>query len=113
MAIACIIDVSRLFVYSSRFTAEFTQETVALLVTAIIAGFSGAFIGKKLLKKVTLHFEQTLVAIMFFGVAIGLAVSFSVNQNPKARKPLTISFAFLYIWVILTYFQTTVYQNQG
>lgn len=73
VAIACIIDVSRLFVYSSRFSTDFTQESVALLVTALIAGFSGAFLGNKLLKKVTLHMVQLTVAIMLFAVALGLA----------------------------------------
>lgn len=74
VAIACIIDVSRIFVYSSRFTAEFTQESVVLLIIAILAGFSGAFIGNKLLKKVTLYSVQTLVAVMLFGIAFGLAL---------------------------------------
>ncbi len=36
-----------------------------------------------------------------------------VNQNTNPRKPLTNSFAFLYIWIIVICFRRTVYQNQG
>ena len=51
VTIATIIDLSRLFIYSSRFKMEFTGDNLSILLTALIAAFLGAFIGSRLIKK--------------------------------------------------------------
>ena len=70
--IAAIIDVSRLFIYSSRFSLEFKGNNLAILITAIIAAFSGAYIGARLIKKVTLQGIHLLVGILLVVIALGI-----------------------------------------
>jgi uncharacterized membrane protein YfcA len=43
-----------------------------LVSCATLAGIAGAFIGNKLLKKVTLHFIQITVAIMLILISLAL-----------------------------------------
>jgi len=72
VVIASIIDVSRIFVYSSRFSLEFTAQNTPLLLTAVLAAFLGAYAGSKLMKKVTLNVVQKLVSILLFIIALML-----------------------------------------
>jgi len=43
-----------------------------LLISATLAAISGAYLGSKLLKKITLRFIQVLVAIMLILISIAL-----------------------------------------
>lgn len=72
VVIACLIDTSRLFIYSSRFSMPMTGENIALLSIATISAFAGAYLGNKLLKKVTMKSVRVLVSIMLFLIALGL-----------------------------------------
>jgi uncharacterized protein len=72
VVIACLVDFTRLSVYASRFKDANLQENLLLIFSATIAAIAGAFIGNKLLKKITFRFIQVLVAIMLFLIAIGL-----------------------------------------
>ncbi|QHL87088.1 TSUP family transporter [Nibribacter ruber] len=74
VVIACLIDVSRLAVYSQNILAVQEQLDVALLVAVTLSAFMGAFLGSRLLKKVTIHFLQTLVGILLLLVALGLGL---------------------------------------
>lgn len=73
VVIACVVDISRIFVYSSRFAIEFTEDNTLLLLIAIIAAFFGVFVGNKLIKKVTFRTVQLLVSVMLFGIALALS----------------------------------------
>jgi len=72
VAIACFIDISRLSVYASRFIQSGLSEEIPLLVSATLAAMTGAFIGRRLLKKVTLRSVQLLVAVMLIIISIAL-----------------------------------------
>jgi uncharacterized membrane protein YfcA len=48
------------------------HDNLLLVTSATIAGAAGAFIGNKLLKKVTVKFIQTLVAILLIIVSLAL-----------------------------------------
>ncbi|MFN2313023.1 MAG: sulfite exporter TauE/SafE family protein [Bacteroidales bacterium] len=72
VVIASLVDFTRLSVYASRFKGANLYEHWILILSAISAAILGAFIGNKLLKKVTLRFVQVLVAIMLFLIAIVL-----------------------------------------
>jgi hypothetical protein len=72
VVIASLVDFTRLSVYSSRFKEANLHEHWVLILSAISAAILGAFIGNKLLKKVTLRFVQVLVAILLFLIAIVL-----------------------------------------
>jgi len=68
--IACMVDITRLSVYASRFTASNLNENLALLISATFSAILGAFIGSKLLKKVTLRLIQIIVAVMLIIISI-------------------------------------------
>ncbi|WP_281322400.1 sulfite exporter TauE/SafE family protein [Flavobacterium aestivum] len=68
--IACLIDISRLFIYSKEIIIHHNQFDYLLLTSATLSAFIGAFVGNKLLKKVTIKNLQTLVAIMLILFAL-------------------------------------------
>ncbi len=74
VVIACLIDVSRLFVYRHRFTAANFDDNWMLLITATLAAFIGAVIGRQLMKKVTMRGIQILISILLFFLAIALCM---------------------------------------
>ena len=74
VTIACVIDVTRLFVYSSRYSVAATSANTGLLIAATLSAFLGAFIGNRLLQKTTLRTVRTSVAVMLFVIAVGLGL---------------------------------------
>jgi uncharacterized membrane protein YfcA len=72
VVIACLVDVSRLSVYTSHFTSEGLSTNLSLLIAAALSAFLGAFIGNKLIKKVTMKGIRIIVSIMLFAIAVGL-----------------------------------------
>lgn len=72
VVIACLVDFTRLSVYASRFTTSNLSENLTLLISATLAAIAGAFIGSKLLQKITLRFIQFLVAVLLILISIGL-----------------------------------------
>jgi len=70
--IASLVDFSRLIVYSSRIENAFREGYISLLLVAIVAAFLGAFIGNRLLKKVTMHTVQIIISILLIIIALGL-----------------------------------------
>ena len=72
IAIAVAVDITRLSVYFSRLSSLNIQDNLTVLISAVFSAFLGAYIGSKLLKKVTLNFVQWTVTIMIFVLAIGL-----------------------------------------
>lgn len=67
--IAILIDLTRMTVYSSRFSAEELRQNGAILGVAVGAAFLGAWAGNRILKKTTMAGVQTLVAILLFVMA--------------------------------------------
>jgi uncharacterized membrane protein YfcA len=70
--VACLVDLSRLGVYFSRMNDINLQENIILLLVAVLSAFTGAYFGKKLLKKVTLAFVQNFVSVMLLLLAAAL-----------------------------------------
>lgn len=72
-----IVDTLRIAVYGASFLgagAAFADAALQRTVLiAIVAAFAGAFIGVRLLKKVTLRFVQLIVAILMLLIGAGLA----------------------------------------
>jgi len=71
-AIAALIDVSRLGVYSRGLWEHRAGLAYGLLAAAVAAAFAGAMLGNVGLKKVTMRGVQRVVAAMLFAVAAGL-----------------------------------------
>jgi hypothetical protein len=72
VVIACLVDFTRLSVYASRFTSSNLHENLILLISATIAAIAGAYIGSKLLKKITLRLIQIIVAAMLIIISLAL-----------------------------------------
>lgn len=74
VVVSTFVDMTRLGVYATRFVSSDLSDNITLVISATLAGILGSFIGNKLLKKVTLDFLQTLVAIMLIILSICLAL---------------------------------------
>ena len=72
VVISCFVDFTRLSVYASRFTKGGLGDNLGLVLAATLSAIAGAYLGKVLLKKVTLQFIQTLVAVMLIIISLGL-----------------------------------------
>src|SRR5690554_3237218 len=58
VVISTFVDFTRLSVYATRFTKAGLIDNLNLVIIATIAAIAGAYLGNKLLKKVTLQFVQ-------------------------------------------------------
>jgi uncharacterized membrane protein YfcA len=72
VVIACLIDFSRLLIYSTHFSPAGIGNSSSLLPAAVVSAFLGAFLGNRLVKKVTMRTIQIIVSVMVFGIAVGL-----------------------------------------
>lgn len=73
---AVLVDVARLIVYGfDVVVAELSeaQGLIAPVAVAVIFAFGGAWLGKRLLDKVTLHTVRGIVALFMLMVGLGLA----------------------------------------
>ncbi len=68
--IALLIDISRLGIYSSDIVKQQDKLDYLLLTLAVLSAFLGAYVGNRLLKKVTIQFLQNFVAIMLLVFSI-------------------------------------------
>ncbi|MBM4288173.1 MAG: sulfite exporter TauE/SafE family protein [Deltaproteobacteria bacterium] len=73
VVITLLVDIPRIIVYSASFSL-LQGDGVSMLAAAVLSAFSGAFLGNRLLNKVTLRGIQLLVAGMLLGIAVGLAL---------------------------------------
>ncbi|MEN8118157.1 MAG: TSUP family transporter, partial [Bacteroidota bacterium] len=81
ISIAILIDISRLTVYGSSFLFQKLQtinseQSTAFVVVACLSAFIGSFLGKRLLKKVTIRNVQIIVSVMLliFAVLLGSGI---------------------------------------
>ena len=76
VAVAVFVDVSRLTIYSGKILDNTKSIDYNLLFCATACAFAGAFIGNKLLRKITIKTLQTIVGIMLmlFSVLLALGI---------------------------------------
>ncbi len=74
--IACLVDFTRLPMYFSSFKVEILKENMALVTGATFAAFIGAFVGSKLITKITIDVIQKIVSILIIFIAVLLFVGF-------------------------------------
>ncbi|MBT6746492.1 MAG: sulfite exporter TauE/SafE family protein [Flavobacteriales bacterium] len=76
VSVACLVDISRLLIYSKSGSFESTLDNLPLILSATGAAFIGAILGKQLLKKVTIDalklFVGGLIIVLAMGLALGL-----------------------------------------
>lgn len=73
VTIACLVDLARISIYFSRFSAMLKGNSLPYAVTGALSAFAGAWLGNRLIKKVTIQTIQILVSTLLFLIAIGLA----------------------------------------
>jgi len=71
-AVAFLIDVSRLGVYSGMVAQQGSAIDYRLVAAAVLAAFLGSILGNRYLPKVTMKQVRALVAMLLFLVALGL-----------------------------------------
>lgn len=74
VVISSFVDFTRLSVYSTRILDAGIKENLPLIISATSSAIIGAFIGNKLLKKITLDFIQKLVAVLLIIISILLGL---------------------------------------
>jgi uncharacterized protein len=72
VVVSIFVDFTRLSVYATRLSSANLYENRVLIISATLSAIVGAYIGNKLLKKITLKFLQIFVAIAVILIAIGL-----------------------------------------
>ncbi|MBL7891692.1 MAG: sulfite exporter TauE/SafE family protein [Bacteroidia bacterium] len=68
--IACMVDMARLPVYSSKYFNASVWENKWLIVSATLSAFAGAYLGSHFLEKVTFRFLQYAVTTMLLLLAL-------------------------------------------
>ncbi len=72
VAIAVLIDLSRVGVYATGLRQQAHELDYPLLAAAVLSAFAGAYLGNRYLKKLTMKHVQGIVAVLLFAVALGL-----------------------------------------
>ncbi|MBT8253362.1 MAG: sulfite exporter TauE/SafE family protein [Flavobacteriaceae bacterium] len=76
VVISSFIDITRLSVYSTRVLDVGLMENYPLVLSATLSAMAGAFIGNRLLKKITLDLIHKIVAVLLIliSILIGLGI---------------------------------------
>jgi len=74
VVISCFVDFTRLSVYSTRILDSGLTENLTLILCATLSAMTGAVIGNRLLKKITLDFIQKLVAVLLIVISLALGL---------------------------------------
>ncbi|MDP1675496.1 MAG: sulfite exporter TauE/SafE family protein [Bacteroidota bacterium] len=74
IVVACLVDFTRLSLYSSQLLSSNAMQHWEFITAAVISAFIGAYAGSKILKKITLGIVQKIVAVMLIAIAFGLGL---------------------------------------
>jgi len=76
VVIACLIDIVRISVYSTSVQMPASHFNWSLLVAATLSAFAGAYLGSRLIKKITIKSLQLMVAaaLILFSVLLVLGL---------------------------------------
>lgn len=72
VVVSTFVDMTRLGVYATRFESAGLTDNLPLVTAATLSAIAGAFIGNRLLKKVTMRGLQVTVAVMLIVLSIAL-----------------------------------------
>jgi uncharacterized membrane protein YfcA len=74
--LAVMVDMSRMLIYGWGMSGEYQAINWSLVLAACLSAFAGAFIGTRLLNKLTIRSIQVMVSILLVLVALGLITGF-------------------------------------
>jgi len=72
VVLAVMVDMSRILIYGADISANGGEVKWPLVIAASLSAFAGAYLGAKVLKKVTIRSVQFVVSVLLVVVAIGL-----------------------------------------
>jgi uncharacterized membrane protein YfcA len=72
VVISVMVDIPRIIMYGVSLPGLHLADNRLLLAAVVLAAFGGAWLGNRLLTKVTLRLVQLLVTLMLFGIAAAL-----------------------------------------
>ncbi len=72
VVVSAFVDFTRLGVYAAGFSSSGLTANLTLVTTATLAAIAGAYLGNRLLKKVTLRSVQVTVAILLIAISLAL-----------------------------------------
>jgi hypothetical protein len=74
VVVSTFVDMTRLGVYATRFSKSGLIDNVLLVALAVASAISGAYLGNRLLKKITIHSVQIVVAVMLILISLALGL---------------------------------------
>ncbi|MHB9075407.1 MAG: TSUP family transporter [Desulfobaccales bacterium] len=72
VVISLMVDIPRIVMYGLTLPGLHLERSRGLLTAAVLAAFAGAWLGNRLMRKVTLRLVQILVAVMLLAIAVAL-----------------------------------------
>lgn len=72
VAIACLVDLTRLPAYANGGLLRSVHAQWPLILATTLAAFTGAWLGRKLIPKVTMHNVQIVVGLLIVAIAVML-----------------------------------------
>jgi uncharacterized membrane protein YfcA len=72
VVVSTFVDITRLSVYTSSFDKAGLTNNLPLVICATLSAIAGAYLGNKLLRKVTLQFVKVTVAVLLILISLGL-----------------------------------------
>jgi uncharacterized protein len=72
VVVSTFVDFTRLSIYATRFAKSGLTENLTLVACATLAAIAGAYLGNKLLKKITLRFLQIIIAVLLIFISLAL-----------------------------------------
>lgn len=72
VAVALVVDVTRIATYGAQGSLRFGSGALALATTGVVAASAGALIGNRLLRSVTIDAIRVLVGVLLVVVAVAL-----------------------------------------
>lgn len=70
VAVACLVDIARIFVYANHTKRSLGSENISLILFATVCAFLGVWAGSRFLKKITMTFIQAIVSALLFVIAV-------------------------------------------
>jgi len=74
VVVSSFVDFTRLGVYSTGIRESGLEDNLLLIVLAVLSAITGAILGNRLLKKVTLNYIRIVVAVMLIMISIALGM---------------------------------------
>jgi hypothetical protein len=70
--LGCLVDIVRISIYGVSFFNTEIADNFPLLLIAVLSAFSGSYLSKKFLHKITLNMVRNIIVTLLLVISIGL-----------------------------------------